>query len=144
MVKSVLRLAIPDTANLNRQSGFTLIELIMVVVVFSISAVALMSSFANVGTAVGVSDNLQIAKASVQECSEFIVMSRRDTVNGFVNVSATSCNFLPLLSGYTRAVTVTTSTAAPCPTGASCKLVRVSVSRGGSELAVLNTLLTNY
>lgn len=128
-----------------RADGFSLIELIMVIVVFSIAAVTLMSSFANVGTAVALSEELSVAKSMVQECSEFIVMSRRDTVNGFANVNSSSCSILPPTSGYNPPqVTVTNTTAAPCPAGATCKHVVVSVTRNGNTLAESQILLANY
>lgn len=126
------------------ESGFSLIELVMVIVVFSVAAVTLMSSFTNVGTAVALSEDLQVAKALVQECSEFIVVSRRDTINGYANISNSSCVVLPSNADYPRNVTVTPTTAAPCPTGAVCKLVTVSVSHNGNVLAETTTLLANY
>lgn len=127
--------------------GFTLIELIMVIVVFSITAVVLLSSFSSMGTTVILGEQLQISKSLSQECSEFIVTSRRDTVNGFANVTNTRCDFLPLPSGYTRTVSVATFDFAAnpvCPSGASCKSVLVRISRSGKILAETTTMVVNY
>jgi len=128
------------------QCGFSLIELIMVIVIVSIAALMLLSSFSYVGSSIIVSDELQIGMQSAQECSDFIISSRRDATNSYAGIDNTVCNFLVVPAGFTRSVTVTvedSSTLPACPS-AACKKVVVSVLSGTTSITDITTLLVDY
>lgn len=129
------------------QSGFSLIELIIVIVVVSIAVVTYASGVSSTALLVSTTGEQGEAKLLAQECAEFIVQSRRDTANGYANINNASCAFLPIPSGYSRVVTVATTSNASepaCPAGTSCKQVLVEVSRSGRILAELSTLAVSY
>lgn len=136
---------------MNRQRGFSLIEMVMVIVVVSIAGVALLSLYGNAAKSLSINDQVQTAVQLAQDCGEYVLAFRRDTnaSRGYANVTLGTgtgiCSGLPVLSGYTRSVDVTDASADPaCPTGASCKQVQVIVDHGTTERARVALLLAEY
>ncbi|MEK6747800.1 MAG: prepilin-type N-terminal cleavage/methylation domain-containing protein [Pseudomonadota bacterium] len=132
---------------LNAARGFSLVELIIVIVLISIAAVPLLGLFQGVGSSIISNDDLQVAQQTTQACGEQILgLRRRNPATGFASITTTGCNGLAVPAGFTRALTVnsvTNATLAACPTGASCKNVSVAVTKG-TLIADLSLLLTNY
>lgn len=117
-------------------NGFTLIELVAVIVVLSIAAAIFATGFAQLPRSLVVDEEAQTAGQLAQECGEHIVAFRRDSdpSRGYDNVPTGTgiaiCDGLTALPpGYTRSVDVTDAGgAAPCPSGAACKQAVVTAS----------------
>jgi prepilin-type N-terminal cleavage/methylation domain-containing protein len=130
------------------RGGFTLIELIMVIVVVAITAVAIGSAYVYMSRSQALGADLLGATQAAQECAAHIVgQARRPGSYAAVPAGATACNAITAPAGYTRTVTVT-NVAGPSGTlctgaGWSCKSVSVTVTRGGATAAV-NFMLVNY
>ena len=131
--------------------GFSLIELIMIIVLLSIGLVGLMAMF---GRSVGSLDRdagLQTGAQAVQQCAEHILGVRRRVTNGFDPVDADTCSALGIPAGYTRALTVTSPyTGSACPTvtlpaTVTCKRVQIVVSMTGfGQIAQGDLVLVNF
>ena len=123
--------------------GFSLIELVIVIVVFSIAAIPLLGGFANVARWLDTEQDIPIATQLSQECAEHLMLQRR--TNGYASITSTSCDVLPAFAGYTRSLTITSPyTGSACPTGASCKLVAISVAKGGNTVDTNTFMLVDY
>lgn len=129
--------------------GFTLVELIIAMVVLGTATVAIVSLHG--GVLRGQSDNMDILVGAqlLQECTEKVLATRRRATNGYVSVvSSANCGGLAGLSGFdapsVNVTDVDNSTNAACPIGAACKLVVISVTKGGDSLAPARLLLVNY
>jgi len=125
--------------------GFSLVELVIVIIVISIAAVPLLGLFRGVGDSLLSNDDLQVAQQTAQACGEHVLgLRRRNPSTGYASITSTSCNILPVPAGFTRPpLTITNPTANPCPTGASCKSVYIAVTKG-TLIADITLLLTNY
>lgn len=132
-----------------RREGFSIIELIMVVVLVAIAAVAIGAAFANMSRSRTLSEDLQRAWQLAQECAEHIVGSARKPGNyAAVPAGATACDPIAQSAPYARAVNVVSIVGASgtiC-TGAgwACKRVTITVTRAGTNLATLEFMLINY
>lgn len=130
------------------QRGFSLIELVMVIMIVSVAALTVLDSFGQVGRAVLVADEVQIARGSAEVCAERIVRGRRDgswTYATLTDAAAdAACAALPLGVGFSRDVVVTDASAhSACPAG-SCKSVEVIVQQGAQIVASITFLVVNY
>ena len=129
-----------------RQSGFTLLEMVAVVVILAVAAVPLAGLFSQAGYRAMQDEALQGATQLAQERAEYLMAVRRR--NGYSD-PAVSTGLVESLtgrySGYTRTTTLTDPFAgAACPTGASCKQLRVDVGRDGQTLAHIAVVLVDY
>lgn len=120
--------------------GFTLLELVVVIVVVSIGAVVLLELFTGVAESLGANEDIQAATQLAQECGEHVVAVRRDPKTGFAAVTAAVCDVLPAPPpGFTRQVEVSDLTdSPPCTvtTAGTCKRVVVSVDKGATGAAL--------
>jgi len=123
--------------------GFSLIEMVIVIVVFSIAAIPLLSGFANVAQWLDTEQEIPIAAQLTQECAEHLLLQRR--VNGYASITSASCNVLSDFNGYSRALSMTDPyTGSPCPAAASCKLVAISVTKGADTIDTDTFMLVDY
>ena len=117
-----------------RLRGFTLVELIMVIVMLGIAGVGISSMQGSLFTGAASVKDMQVRTPLMLECAEQVLAVRRFTEDGYAAVNATAfganlCGSgFTTLSGYTiPSVTITDPyTGAACPTGSSCKLVTIS------------------
>lgn len=126
-----------------RQAGFTLIEAILVILLLSISSVAILSQFSQASKAWFVDEDLQIATQLVQERSEGILATRRNTGYASVAVGTVNDTLTGSYASYSRSVIVSSIAGNPCPAG-TCKQVVVQVSRAGTPLASATLMLVSY
>lgn len=133
--------------------GFSLLEMILIIVVVSIAAVPMMETFSTAGRWLEMEEDIPAGVQLAQECAEHIMFLRRDS--GYSTIPAADpspiCNDLTLsgdLAIYSRTVAVTARTNATlsaCPSGAaSCKEVNIEVTKGGSIITSPTFMLVEY
>lgn len=135
-------------------SGFTLIELIIVMVLLSVAAVPILGMYIEAAKSSAANLDLQTAIQLVQECSELILAQKRlDTAvypaygyAGITDCSALAAKFP--FNGFTAppAITITDPfTDTGCPdVAANCKLIQVNAIKNGSTLASMSFMVANY
>ncbi|GEM_PF-873339 len=132
------------------QCGFTLIELVLVIVIISVASVPLFSLFTQASTSLLQNEAIQTAAQLAQERAEFILSRRRELgFNGAVPelaVGTINENLTGSFSTFSRTTVISQPPVPPagCPAGAVCKQVSVSVDAGGPVLARIGFLLVNY
>ena len=128
--------------------GFSLIELVMIIVVVSIAAVGMLSLFGGVARSLAINEDGQTAAQLGQECSEHVLAARRNPNIGFGAINNTICDALPApLTGFTRKVNVTDLTASPpctVTTAGTCKQVEVSITATATSPTVFTFMIANY
>lgn len=138
--------------------GFTLIEMLVLIVVFSGSLVALLSVSRESARRIAEVDASARAMQYAQEKIETVLADRRNPNRGyaFVPLQSASCNMLSASCAYplenpipgtqlVRSVEITdTSAGSSCPNPANgCKQVLVTIIYEGRKLASLAALLAN-
>ncbi len=134
--------------------GFTLVETIIVVVVLSIAAVAIISMQGNIFYGQSGNKDLQVGVQLMQECAEQILATRRHS-GGYTAVNTNTCSALGNVGGFgTPSVTVTANNVSGtpscpsnitcCPSNSSTCTVAVTVSKAGANLTPVTLELVNY
>ena len=132
-------------------AGFTLIEMIIVIVIIGIAATAVTTMVANVGNRQSDNIDLQVGAQLLQECGEYIVAQhRRDQAFFSLTLSSSStCYGITSFGGFGQPnVVVTDHTGGTgCPTAPGtpeCKLVTITVTKSGTSLNPVNMILVKY
>jgi prepilin-type N-terminal cleavage/methylation domain-containing protein len=133
-------------ADSRRQQGFTLLELVAVIIIVAIASVPLFGLFSQAGFAMLADETTQTATQLAQARAEYLVAVRRNRGYADTEVSANLVETLTgNYAGYTRTTTVTAPFAGPaCPGGATCKQLAVRVDQGGQARAEVTFVLVNY
>lgn len=137
-----------------RESGFTLIETIIVIVLLGAGMATILSMLAQGSRDVSLNKNTQIAARYVQERIEQIIADRRNTALGYGFARITAANY-PADSpapGLTRTIAIVFLApgvqGCPATTPNQCKRVVVQVNDRpvppAAPLATATLLLTNY
>ena len=144
-------------ANAHTQ-GFTLIELVIMIIVFFGSVVALLSVSREAAQRVADVDASSRAMQYAQERAEMVLADRRNPNRNYayVPLQSASCASVSATCAYpiesplsgtslVRSVQITDASANPlCPDPTSgCKLVLVTLSRNGRSVATVTLLLVN-
>lgn len=130
---------------MSRQAGFTLIELVVVIVFLALAAVPLFGLFTQASASLIDNERIQTAAQLAQERAEDILARRRAQDFTAVGLGTTTDALGANYSAYTRTVTVVQPPSGPgCPGGATCKEVVVNVSQGPDTLAEVTFLLVDY
>jgi prepilin-type N-terminal cleavage/methylation domain-containing protein len=128
--------------------GFTILEMVIVLVLMSIAASAVIMMVANVGANQTENTDMQVGTQLLQECGEWIVSNHRRDENFYTSslISSTTCYGLTTYSGFNiPSVTVTDPyTGAGCPAGGTCKLASISITKSSATLQPLNLVLVRY
>ena len=135
--------------------GFTLIEMIMVVVLLAVTSIAVATMVAQVGSGQSENSDMQVGAQLLQECGEWIVSNhRRDKsfYNGTLGTGSASCYGLTTYQGFAApSVVVSAYVGDGCPkislgapADADCKLAAISISRAGATLNTVNVVLVRY
>ncbi len=142
----------------NSTRGFTLVELVVLIVVFSGSLVALLSVSREAARRIADVDASARAMQYAQERVEMVLADRRNPNRGYayVPLQSASCNVVSASCVYpyenpmtgtslARSVQVTDISAnSACPNPSNgCKQVLVTVTKNGRTLASLAALLAN-
>ncbi|HJX18205.1 MAG TPA: type II secretion system protein [Acidiferrobacterales bacterium] len=125
--------------------GFSLIELIMIIVAISVMGVFLTTTFSQLPRPLEVSEGAQTASQLAQQCSERVLARRRASGAGlgFASIVTGTCAGLPTLPGYTVTDVVAPLAGGACPALAACKQVTVTVTRNAATVAETVFLLVN-
>lgn len=131
--------------------GFTLIELIMILVALGVMGAFLANTTTQLPRALEVNEGAQTGAQLAQQCSELVLARRRSAAVGqgyaSIVIGADPCSVPPLppsLAAYTVTGAVTDLSVAPCPPAASCKRVLVTVTRNAVTVAGAELMLVNY
>ena len=130
---------------MNRQNGFTLIELVLVIVILAVAAVPLFGLFTQASASLLDNERVQTAVQLAQERAEGILAQRRAQDFAAIGLGTSTDALGASYSAYTRTVTVVQPPTGPgCPAGASCKEVVVNVALGPDSLSEITLLLVDY
>ena len=128
--------------------GFTLIELIVVVVILAIGAATVSLMVANVGRYQSQNRDFQVGTQLIQECAEFILTKHRREQTYFAGLATSAnCYGMASFSGWSAAPAVTVADhtgLAGCPTSGTCKLVTITLSKTDMTLNSVNLVLGQY
>ena len=128
-----------------QQSGFSLIELIIVTIILALASVPILGQFTQVASSTLIDENIQTASQLAQERAEGILALRRNQGYSAVALGTTNDVLTGNYASFSRSVTVTEpSFVSGCPTGATCKGVVVTVNRGLSKRAEITYVLVDY
>ena len=137
-----------------RAPGFTLLELLMVMVLLGVASVAIASLGANLFSGQAASRDLVVGTQLLQECAEQVLAVRRN--KGYTAVTTSVCSGLNRspdnLGGFgvpsvTLAVTGDPSAPSPvtaCTSASSFCIVTISVDKDATSLVPLVFKLANY
>ena len=126
---------------MRQSNGFSLIELIAVIVVISVGLAGLARMWGNASIAMPTGEEMQTTAQYAQECADIVLGTRRDI--GFAALNTNLCD--PAPTGYTRTVvlsntynnTVTSvcpvKASCPCPDNATCRDATITVSKGSAS-----------
>lgn len=128
--------------------GFSLIEMIMIMVLMGIASVPLVAMF---GRSVGSQENdvaIQTAAQLVQACGEQVLGIRRRQTGGYGLITSTSCSGASAPAGPTgytlAALTITDPyTGGACPGSATCKRVQITANGPNGISATGDLVLVN-
>ncbi len=131
---------------MSRHRGFSLVEMIMILVLMGIASVPLMTMF---GRSVGGQESdvaIQTAAQLVQACGEQVLGIRRRETSGYDLIATTSCSGLTAPAGYSLAALTVTDpyTGGACPAGATCKRVQITASGPNGISARGDLVLVSY
>jgi prepilin-type N-terminal cleavage/methylation domain-containing protein len=136
---------------MNRQRGFTLLELVLVILVIAVASVPLFGLFTQATASLLDNERIQTAAQLAQERAESILALRRSQNFAAVGLGTVTDTLSANYSAYTRTVSVSQPPTGPgCAlhpvTGvsAACKEVVVNVAQGGNTLAEISFLLVDY
>jgi len=126
--------------------GFTLLELIAVIVIVSLAAVPISGLFSKASLTMLADQRLQSAVQLAQEQSELILGRRRNQGFAAVVPGSHSEKLTGDYAGFTRTTTITQPAVTPaaCPDNTLCTQVVVSVSTGATALSEITFILVNY
>ena len=125
------------------ERGFSLIELIMIIVVLGIVGAYLSTTLTQLPRPLAVNEGAQTASQLAQQCGERILERRRNPLVGFAPIASGICAGLPVLPGYAITDVVNAAFIGGACLGAAgtCKQVTVTVTRNAVTVAQINFVL---
>lgn len=127
-----------------RNRGFSLVELVMIIVVLSLGAAGLTTLYGQLGGSVEVTADVGIAAQVAQGCAEHVLAQRRtNTSVGYTGIASGMCAGLGF-GGFTVTDVATVYSGTGCPGGAQCKQVVVTAFEGAVARSRLNLIVVNY
>ncbi len=127
------------------QQGFTLLELVLVIVVVALASVPILGQFSQAGQSLLLNEEIQTAGQLAQERAEGLMAVRRDQGYAAIPTGTTSEVLTGNYAGFTRTLTVNEPPSGTgCAVGATCKEVLIGVARGGDSRAGLTLMLVDY
>jgi prepilin-type N-terminal cleavage/methylation domain-containing protein len=127
---------------MRKGGGFTLLEMIAVIVVLSVGIAGLAPLFGNATMAMVQGQVVQEAAQHAQDCADRVLGIRRASGFNSANINTTMCD--PAPTGFTRTVALsnvyTGAAGMACPTGVNCRDVVIAVN----NQVQLTLLLVSY
>ncbi len=130
---------------MHEQQGFTLLELVMVIMLVALASIPILGQFSQASGTLLTDEIIQTAAQLAQERAEGLLADRRNT--GYAAVPTGTVNDVlgGAYSSYSRTVTVTSPPCGSgCAAGATCKEVVVSVDHSGRTRAEVTLMLVSY
>ena len=124
--------------------GFSLVELIAIIVLLAVGLVSLLQVFGTATRSIGNNVDGQLGAQLTQEGAERVLTDRR--TRGYSYMAAANYPAEAPVAGfpnYTRTTTFTPLAVPPCAT-ASCQQVVVSVTRAGQLVGQVTLMVGNY
>jgi type IV pilus assembly protein PilV len=131
---------------MRRSAGFTLLELVMVMVIIGVGMAGIAGIFGNTSGSLSLNETQQQASQYAQECAERLLATRRDLGFAWFASNTFACDNP---SGFTLGLSIgslytgTSTAATTCPNGVQCRDVRITVSRGSASSAI-TVMLANH
>jgi type II secretory pathway pseudopilin PulG len=136
---------------MSRRTGFSLLELIIIIMVVAFGTVAIGAAFTYINRTQRLTVEIAAATQIAQECAAHVVGLGRHPGSyaavAPVAAASTICNALPAPAApFQRVVNVTNMPAGGtlCSAGWQCKRIEILVTRPGSDLVALDFMLVNY
>lgn len=136
---------------MRNSSGFTMIELVVVIMVISVGLLSITRLFGTAVTGLNTTQDLQGASEHAQACAEEVLAYHHKTNMARVPDASLPALCTRTLTGFTRTLTLGTAyvndPARPwCPTNVTCRDARVQVvsTVNPSIQSVLHVLLAGY
>jgi prepilin-type N-terminal cleavage/methylation domain-containing protein len=131
------------------QRGFTLIELIAVIIIVAVASVPLLGLFSQSGQSMLANEKIQTATLLAQERAEYLLAVRRNQNYAATDISVNQTEVLTgNYSNYTRTTSIIDETVpyagSDCPAAGACKQITVSVAEAGTTRAEITFVLVNY
>lgn len=127
------------------QQGFTLLELIMVIIIVALASVPILGQFSQVSGSLLLDEVIQTAAQLAQERAEGVMADRRGAGYVAVPVGTTVDVLGGAYANYSRTLTVTQPpVGSGCAAGATCKEVIISVDHTGKTRAEVTYILVSY
>lgn len=125
--------------------GFSLIELIMIIVLLGLASVPLTTMFGRSVGSQGDDVAIQTAAQLVQACGEQVLGIRRRQPGGYGLIAANICSGITAPTGYALAALTITSpyTGGVCPGGATCQRVQITANGPNGIAARGDLVLVN-
>ena len=132
-----------------RTDGFTLIELVIVMLIISGGMLGLTAAFSNSSKSLTINETVQQAAQYAQECAESAIATRRNLGFDWFASNTFTCGTNP--GGFNRGAVVsdppyTGTSLSACPNGILCRDIKVTVtSTSNAQISSSITLmLVNY
>lgn len=125
--------------------GFSLVELIAIIVLLSVGLVSLLQVFGTATRSIGNNVDGQIGAQLAQERAERVLVDRR--VRGYSYMLAGNYpNESPIAGfpNYARTTTFSPLTVAPCTPGGTCQQVVVTVTQAGQLVGEITLMVEDY
>lgn len=123
--------------------GFSLVELIAIIVLLAVGIVSLLQVFGTATRSIANNVDGQLGAQLAQERAEQLLADRRNQNPGFgynslsLAIVTTNQTPIPAFPNYWRRTQVSalaSGAGSPCPAGASCKRVQITVVRTGQPI----------
>jgi prepilin-type N-terminal cleavage/methylation domain-containing protein len=126
--------------------GFTLIESIIVLVVLSVAAAAIVTMQGNIFKGQADNKDIQVGAQLMQECAERVLAIRRQSNSAYASVTTSACSGLGNFGGFgVPVVTLRDDSNTSVTTCASTTCTAtITIGKGGSNLAPITLRLATY
>lgn len=141
-------------ADMRPATGFTLIELVIVMIIISVGLLGLTSLFSNTSTSLSTNERLQQAAQYAQECAERAIATRRGQGFAWFATNTFTCGTAPTGFTYSNAGSTPplvgslyNGTGNPCPSGTlNCRNINVTVTSTAdtSLYSSITVMLVDY
>ncbi|WP_201344407.1 type II secretion system protein [Thiohalobacter sp. COW1] len=127
-----------------RQTGFSLIELVMVIVILALASLAIGSQFMQSAQSWMLDERIQTASQLAQARAEQLLADRRLNDYSAVPAGTSTETLSGNYTGYTRTTAVSAYAGAACPV-ADCRQVVITVTDSDGQVRAETTLMVaNY